>query len=113
MKYCNLKEMGEMAPIDNAILPFLKRDTFKAEAEYRIVAWEEDWLAGDVYFIPMPAKYIRKVILGPEMPDGLANTLKDLARSIDGCSEIEFTKSRLVNNARWQEVLNAAAKEIL
>jgi hypothetical protein len=103
--YCNLKQVSEMNPIPLDTLPFLKRDTFKAEVEYRVVAWEDNFFAGDTYTIPMSADLIQRVTLGPAMPDELAHTLKDVACSLDGCEHIAFTKSRLVNNASWAKAI--------
>jgi hypothetical protein len=39
------------------------------------------------------------------MPDKLAVTLKDITKSHDGCSDIEFTISRLVNNKSWHKAI--------
>jgi hypothetical protein len=105
MQYCNLKTIEAMSPIPTNTLPFLKRDTFKSESEYRIVAWEERWLAGDTFTIPIAPKMVRRVIFGPAMPDSLAQTLKEIVLGIEGCDEIDFAKSRLVNNARWEELI--------
>ena len=104
--YCNLKQVRDFKPIPLEKLPFLKRDTFKAEEEYRVIAFEEQWLAGETYTIPMPANLIYRITLGPAMPDDLARTLKDIACSIKGCENIDFAKSRLVNNASWAKAIS-------
>ena len=103
--YENLTQIRARNPIEIDVLPFLKRDTFKAEVEYRIVAWEDAILAGDTYTIPMPANMIKKVTLGPAMPETLAQTLKDIACDQPGCAEISFSISRLVNNASWTSAI--------
>jgi hypothetical protein len=43
--------------------------------------------------------------LGPSMPDTLAKTLKDIACEQDGCADIPFSISRLVNNASWTSAI--------
>lgn len=105
MIYENLKQVRERSPIQPVELPFLKRDTFRAEAEYRVVAWEQAIFAGESYSVPMPAKMIRRVTLGPAMPRVLAETLKDVACSQNGCEHISFGISRLTNNASWASAI--------
>jgi hypothetical protein len=105
MKYLNLKEVREMTPIETDALPFLKRETFKDENEYRIISWEVDFLAEATYSIPMPASLIKKVTLGPRMPRTLAETLKDIACALDGCHDIAFAISRVHNNESWRRAI--------
>jgi hypothetical protein len=105
MKYMNLTQVRELKPIATEVLPFLKRETFEDEHEYRVVASEMDILADDTYAIPMPASMVKKVVLGPRMPRGLAITLKDIACEFGGCDKIEFTHSRVHNNASWRKAI--------
>ena len=53
----------------------------------------------------MPASLIKKVTLGPRMPRKLAETLKDIACSFEGCSNIAFAVSRVHNNASWRKAI--------
>ena len=106
MKYMNLKEVRELRPIETDVLPFLKRDTFKDEKEYRVIAWEEDLLASETYTMPMPASLIRRVVFGPKLPDTLARTLKDIACAYGGCDKIDWAHSRVDNNASWRKAIN-------
>lgn len=108
--YQNLSQVRKMTPIPEHALPFLKRDTFKAEQEYRIVAWEEEFFALDSYKIPISLDSIDRVVLGPSMPDALADSLKAIANEIEGCAKIQFTKSRLVNNQSWAEAISEGLK---
>ena len=110
MKYYNLKQISDMNSIDTDIILFLKRDTFKAESEYRIIAWEDELFASDNYEIPMPAGLIKQVTVGPNMPKSLAKTLKETAQSMPGCSEITFRISSLVNNASWEKAILEGVK---
>lgn len=103
--YCNLTQIREMNAIETDVLPFLKRDTFEAEKEYRVVAWDDDLFDERSYTIRMPAKMIKKVTLGPTMPDTLADTLREIACKLNGCADIPFAHSRLVNNAAWARAI--------
>lgn len=103
VEYLNLSRLAARSPIPDERLPFLKRETFAAEQEYRIVATEEAFFAADTYSIPLPLHLIKRITLGPGMSRGIAETLKDLLCKQDGCADIPFAHSKLVNNARWQE----------
>jgi Protein of unknown function (DUF2971) len=105
VRYMSLNDIRNIKPIETEILPFLKRETFKDENEYRLIAWEDDFLDEGSYSIPMPANLIKKIILGPRMPRKLAETLKDIACSFDGCDEISFAVSRVHNNASWRKAI--------
>jgi hypothetical protein len=109
--YQNLSEVRARKPIKLEELPFLKRDTFRAEAEYRIVTWQQEVLAGVTFTIPMPASLIKRVTLGPAVPRTLAETLKDIACEQKGCANIPFGISRLVNNASWAEAIAEGISE--
>lgn len=111
VQYENLTQVRSRKPIELDVLPFLKRDTFAAEEEYRVVAWEDSFVAGDTYTIPMRASMIKRVALGPSMPDTLAKTLKDIACEQEGCSDIPFSISRLVNNASWTSAIAEGLRE--
>lgn len=109
--YQNLSQVRARKPIKTDELPFLKRGTFAAEEEYRVVAWEIDVLAGATYTIPMPAKLIKRVTLGPAVPRTLADTLKDIACEQKGCADIPFGISRLINNDSWAEAIAEGLSE--
>jgi hypothetical protein len=106
--YCNLKQLAEKRPLSIEQLPFLKRDTFKSEEEYRIVALDHAMFGSELMHIPIHIRCIERVVFGPSMPDSLARSLKDIAAEFDGCSDLPFSKSRLVNNASWADALAKA-----
>ncbi|MFI8664826.1 hypothetical protein ACIGGE_00165 [Qipengyuania sp. NPDC077410] len=110
VEYRNLKQIRELGNIPLGDLPFLKRDTFKAEQEYRIVAWSDEFFALDTYRIPISLSSIDRIVLGPGMPDTLAQSLREIATALPGCSDLRFTKSRLVNNKSWAEVINSGVE---
>lgn len=107
VKYRNLTQIRELGAIPIEDLPFLKRDTFKAEQEYRIVAWSDEFFALETYRIPISLSSIDRIVLGPGMPDSLAQSLREIAADLPGCGDLRFTKSRLVNNQSWADVINS------
>lgn len=110
VQYHNLTEIREMDPIPLDTLPFLKRDTFKSEQEYRVVAWEEEFAADVSFAIPIGLEVIDRIVMGPSMPDALARSLKEIAQELDGCAGLAFSKSRLVNNESWAEAIEDGLK---
>ena len=110
IQYRNLKQIASQTPIDLDTLPFLKRDTFEAECEYRIVAWEDEIFAGPTYSIPLPPRLVKQVIMGPTMPRSAAEMLRDLAREDPEWKDVRFSISYLVNNNSWAEAIETAVK---
>lgn len=105
VRYMNLKDVRDLKPIPTEVLPFLKRDTFRAEDEYRVVAWQPDFLASESYTIPFPLKLIQRVTFGPAMPRTLAETLRETVCSQEGCGDIPFGISRITNNESWRDAI--------
>lgn len=111
MQYLNLTQVRDLKPIENGVLPFLKRETFKSENEYRLVAFEEEVFAGETYRITMPVSLIKWVTFGPRMPKQLAETLKDVAYGVEGCDGIAWAISRVHNNESWRKAMVAGLGE--
>lgn len=111
VQYLNLTQVRDLKPIPDGVLPFLKRETFKSENEYRLVAFEEEVFAGETYRIKMPVSLIKRVTFGPRMPKQLAQTLKDVACGVGGCGEIEWAISRVHNNESWRKAVIAGLSE--
>ena len=112
MQYKSLSQVRGLGPIKTRDLPFLKRDTFKDEKEYRVIAWKKGKSIANTYTIPMPARLIRKVIFGPKMPDALSQTLKYIGKSHEGCSNIEWSYSRICYNKSWRDVIRSGLKSV-
>lgn len=103
--YHNLEEVRAMQPIAADTLPFLKRATFKAENEYRVVAWQGSLFASPTYPIPIHPQIVERVVFGPAMPDSYGETLRDLVRTKPSWRDVECTRSRLFNNASWARTI--------
>lgn len=107
VQYKNLKQLEEMEVISDEMLPYLKRDTFSAEMEYRIIACISRDIAGEVCQIPISLTCIDRVVCGPSMPEGQAKILSGLASDLPGCEHIQFNISRLGNNAKWNKAFSS------
>ncbi|WP_114520676.1 DUF2971 domain-containing protein [Altererythrobacter sp. ZODW24] len=106
VQYRNLTQMNAMGHILPEQLPFLKRDAFAAEEEYRVIAWKDASLDTGSYQIPIDLSSIAHIFYGPNMPEALAVNLKEIVRELNGCTDITFSKSKVVNNASWEKAIS-------
>ena len=114
VRYKTTAQLRRSALIERDELPFLKRETFGDEREYRLVCWQAQRFAGETFQFHIDPSVIQKVTFGPAMPRSLADTLQSVAAEQPGCGHIRFMRSRLDNNQVWHDVLTerANAKEL-
>ena len=84
-------------------LPFIKRNAFKHENEFRIV-YESTEKALSAFSVKIRLECIDRVLLSPWMPAPLADATRKLLRKIDGCSTLKINRSTLINNEQWKKV---------
>jgi len=84
-------------------LPFVKRNAFRDEAEYRLI-YESNRERMVQFDIPIPLSCIDKVTLSPWAHKSLIIPMKKLLRSIDGCGRLNIVGSTLVDNAKWKTI---------
>ena len=107
LKYLTLKAMRRKdIPLEK--LPFIKRYGFKDECEFRIIyeSTKSSLLTKNIQ-IPLPS--IEKIRFSPWMPKALATSMKKTISTINGCENLEISRSTLVDNAEWKEFANNAA----
>ena len=105
VRYKTPAQLRRSAPIELDELPFLKRETFGDEREYRLVCWQAQRFASEAFQFHIDPSVIQKVTFGPAMPRALANTLQSVAAEQMGCGHIRFMRSRLDNNQIWHDSL--------
>ena len=91
-------------PPDTLQLPFLKRNAYKDEREYRIVRMFKENDDRDPirhYDIDLPS--ITKIVLSPWLPRELCTSVRNVLRSIDGCDALKIYRSALVDDKDWKE----------
>lgn len=100
--YRLIKTLQKNAP-DPSIWPFLKRKAFKDEKEYGIIYQSAD---EDLHEKPVSIDLtsIKSVIFSPKLPTKIEDSVMNVVRSIDGCTDIKLRTSRLLDNARWRAV---------
>jgi hypothetical protein len=85
--------------------PFLKRKPFKDEGEYRII-FESKTENLRAKAVTIHLSSIRKVILSPWLPDAVAKSVVSTIKRIDGCSRLDVSRSRLIDNAGWRAIID-------
>ena len=100
VKYLTLKA-AERRTFDVDELPFVKRNGFKPETEFRalFVSKKEEKFSLQV---PIEVAAIRSISLSPWMHGSLANSTIAAIRAIDGCKKLRVSRSTLISNEKWK-----------
>src|SRR5208283_4348177 len=84
-------------------LPFLKRFAFQHESEVRMI-YESPTSKVRTLDVSIPRSCIDKVTLSPWMHPTLSSYVKELLRSIPGCSGMDIARSTLIGNEEWKSL---------
>lgn len=105
--YLRVRDLEALTPADAHRLPFVKREGYSDEREWRIVATciDEPRLTLP---IGVDLGSITRLVLNPWMPPVLADNLRAIIRGLPGCDRLKIEASALTNSARWK----AAGKKI-
>lgn len=93
----------KLSPPTVQTLPFIKRNAFKHENEFRII-YENSEEALSAFPLKIRLECIDRVLLSPWMPAPLADATRKLLRKIDGCSKLKVNHSTLINNEQWKKI---------
>jgi Protein of unknown function (DUF2971) len=107
VEYLKVSDLEAFSVEGAANLPYVKRDGFSDEREWRIVLTCSQ-KAEMAVPVSIDLSSIKRVILNPWMPPPLADNLRKLIHDIPGCRSLKIVASRLTNSARWK----AAGKKI-
>lgn len=99
--YKAIKESLSAKTIDLEKLPFLKRIPYKDEHEYRVI-YVDYHNAMEFNDYPIKIDCIRRITLSPWMPSQVRDSVRDVLRAIDGCSELSISYSTLIENETWK-----------
>lgn len=105
--YLRVRDLEALTPHEARRLPFVKREGYSDEREWRIVATcaEEPRLTLP---IAIDLGSITRLVLNPWMPPVLADNLRAIIRGLPGCGRLKIEASALTNSDRWK----AAGKKI-
>ena len=110
VSYVTWRDPGFLLSSDR--IPFIKRQVFRYEREYRIIATTPD-LPSDrlAYNIEIPLKCITSVYISGELPPHHFATLQSIIRKTPGCEQIPVRHSGLLRNENWACALASHVRE--
>ncbi|AJP73426.1 hypothetical protein TS85_19005 [Sphingomonas hengshuiensis] len=91
-------------------LPFLKRDVFRDEKEYRLIARSQSLESNEVRYIDIDLSLIDTIVFSPLAPSPLVQTLIRTLKAMPGAAQLNYHHSHLMNNQRWRDMLEEKAK---
>lgn len=100
-----------LAPIPIERLPFIKRQVFRFEREYRLVATVDAPACKMTYEVGIPLSCITSIYFSGELPVALFKTLEGLIRTIPGCQRIPVRHSGLLRNENWARSITSFITE--
>lgn len=102
VKYRLIRKLLSKSP-ELEELPFLKRQPFKDEKEFRII-YKNKSKEIEMKPVGIGLECIEIINLSPWIPDPVSDTIKDIIKDIEGCSEIRVSKTTLVDNKLWRNI---------
>ena len=101
VRYLKLNEIRKRKlKVDD--LPYLKRAPFEPEDEARML-WASATEERNSLPVPIKLAWITRVTLSPWMHASLAQSVKDLLRSMPRCNSLEVVRSTLISNDEWMK----------
>lgn len=106
VSYVNWRDLSLAKPSER--LPFIKRQVYRAEKEYRLIATPDASHKGPAYDVAIPLNCITSVTVSGELPAAHFETFKRLVAGVPGCARLRVRHSGLLQNPRWAAALGAA-----
>ena len=108
MIYSKIGDIKRLKSLDIDRLPFLKREPYKDEGEFRVVYVDEAEIL-EFKDYPIELSWIRRITLSPWINKALFESLKKTLRSIEDCSRIQISRSTLIENEQWRRLASGAS----
>lgn len=102
VRYERIRDLAALSPKVKD-LPFIKRDPYRAEGEYRITFEHRDHEV-EAQGFPISLDCIEAIVLSPWMHISLVESVRKTLKAIDGCDQIAMYQSTLIQNEKWQAV---------
>jgi hypothetical protein len=100
--YRTLASVRKKAPLLNE-LPYLKREAYVDEKEYRVI-FEGGSSKATIKEFDFPIALISCVRVNPWVPLTVARSIADMVRRIPGCDGLKLQRSTIVQSDEWQEI---------
>ncbi|MDO8544588.1 MAG: hypothetical protein Q7S40_29455 [Opitutaceae bacterium] len=108
VEYSRIDEI-ERTPPKVERWPFLKRLPFADEAEFRVIC-ESPTVAELSRPLDFDIESVKRVTLGPWMPQPVAESVTALIETIEDCSGIYVHRSSLIENGRWKKAIKGPTR---
>ncbi|MEN5084012.1 hypothetical protein ABE438_16145 [Bosea sp. TWI1241] len=106
--YVNWRKLPDVISVQTS-LPFIKRQVYRAEREYRLIAAPPLEHAAATYELPIPLSCITSVYVSGEVPKAHFETFKNLVRTLRDCGKLPVRHSGLLQNRRWSDSLRTSS----
>lgn len=100
--YKTIKSLRAAKPLPNQ-LPFLKRQAFSDEAEFRLFVARPDLSSEPIRF-SIPANAVNRIVLSPWIPKTVSDQVKTTIKEIPGFKTVKVYRSTLVENEGWKQL---------
>ncbi len=108
VEYLNVTDLENLGPGDIERLPFIKREGFSDEREWRIVSKSQSEIRQTLE-ISVELGWITRLVLNPWMPPSLAKNLRSIIHRMPECGSMKIEASALTNSKRWKAAGDALA----
>lgn len=99
--YLKVNELAELKNKNYSLLPFIKRQGFRDEREWRIIGYTKT-VAQEALQIPINIKWIRRLVINPWMPQSMVKSVRECLNGIENCALLRIDTSRLTNSRKWK-----------
>ena len=99
--YRKIKDLPRFKP-KLAQLPFLKRQPYGDECEFRLI-YEDKMEEMETRAFAIPLRAIARVTLNPWLPPPLASAVKQAIKSTPGCAALKVYQTTLLENETWKK----------
>lgn len=106
VEYKTIAELRATPP-STSELPFLKRDAYQHEEEYRLLHESRTTASGPVAF-NFPPELVERVVLNPWLPPATVKSIKEIIQSLDGWNSLSVIRATIVRNDEWRKLADAA-----
>ena len=111
VKYSYIQEMEkslEGSQLNVSELPFLKRSVYRDEKEYRVIYTDTKGPTKEFKNYDIDLCWIKRIRLSPWIPEPLAESVKEILRSIAGCKRLKIYRSTVIENEKWKDFARRA-----
>lgn len=105
VQYRTIPQLRAQRP-ELAELPFIKRDAYRHETEYRLLHTSRKTSSGPVSF-EFPVEIVERVVLNPWLHASTLKSIKALIHTIHGWKSLRVIPATIVNNDEWRKMADA------